>query len=182
MNIMRIIFYIFISACYKHETSIWHCPQLKTQSDLCSLVHNPTSYMYCTTQYREDRYSVFTMESGNLWMAADFGRQPCDQFPVMVGYLNASFRSVWNLPRDILQAPSLNKWDVGIWQSMKWKSLLRKWFLRCTNATLEASLMVENMDSPKKQRPRETPYSPPTRRRSYRVSTEWAYPSSWSRM
>ena len=41
----------------------------------------------------------------------------------------------------------------------------------------EESLFFENMDSPKKAEPSDTPYTPPASSPSDQLSTEWAYPS-----
>ena len=54
-------------------------------------------------------------------------------------------------------------------------------FTRATKATLDALVTRVNMDSQKKHLPRETPYSPPARRPSLQVSTEWANPEACSR-
>ena len=59
-------------------------------------------------------------------------------------------------------APSVAKSGVHTWQSTKWNSRADSVCTSRTTATLEASLAVENMLSPKNARPSETPYRPPT--------------------
>ncbi len=65
------------------------------------------------------------------------------------------------------------------WQSSRVKPLARIRPTSHASATFDASVLRENILSPKNARPSATPYRPPTSSSPSQHSTEWAKPRSW---
>lgn len=66
------------------------------------------------------------------------------------------------------------------WQSSRVKPAKRSRATSQANATFEASVRRDTIDSPKKARPSDTPYNPPTSSSPSHTSMEWAKPCAWS--